>query len=139
METWRAGCGESRTSGSEGGPEKPTDGNARTALRSDPYTYISTWSGFLLPGRGGGRLEPPVIGWSTANHLRTELVLEALNMALWQRRPKQVIHHSDQGSQYTSIGFGKRCRQAGVRPSMGSVVAVSGVPSPMTRARLFAD
>src|SRR6476620_4271836 len=42
-------------------------------------------------------------------------------MALWQRRPNSVIHHSDQGSQYTSIEFGKRCRQAGVRPSMGSV------------------
>src|ERR1700724_4045820 len=42
-------------------------------------------------------------------------------MALWQRRPNSVIHHSDQGSQYTSIEFGKRCREAGVRPSMGSV------------------
>ena len=42
-------------------------------------------------------------------------------MALQQRRPDDVIHHSDQGSQYTSIAFGKRCRQAGVRPSMGSV------------------
>ena len=42
-------------------------------------------------------------------------------MALWQRRPEQVIHHSDQGSQYTSIAFGVRCKEAGVRPSMGSV------------------
>ena len=56
-----------------------------------------------------------------ANHLRTELVLDALNMALWQRRPDNVIHHSDQGSQYTSIAFGLRCKRAGVRPSMGSV------------------
>jgi putative transposase len=62
-----------------------------------------------------------VIGWSMANHLRTELVLEAFNMALWQRRPEQVIHHSDQGMQYTSIAFGLRCKKAGVRPSMGSV------------------
>ena len=54
-------------------------------------------------------------------HLRTELVLEALNMALAQRRPAGVIHHSDQGTQYTSIAFGMRCREAGVRPSMGSV------------------
>ena len=54
-------------------------------------------------------------------HLRTELVLEALDLALWQRRPTAVIHHSDQGSQYTSIQFGARCREAGVRPSMGSV------------------
>ena len=55
-----------------------------------------------------------------ANHLRTELVLEALNMAIWQRRPESVIHHSDQGTQYTSIAFGHRCKQLGVRPSTGS-------------------
>src|ERR1700719_4478238 len=54
-------------------------------------------------------------------HLRTELVLQALNLALWQRRPAAVIHHSDQGSQYTAFAFGQRCREAGVRPSMGSV------------------
>src|ERR1700688_2310457 len=51
----------------------------------------------------------------------TQLVLDALDMALQQRRPNGVIHHSDHGSQYTSIEFGKRCREAGVRPSMGSV------------------
>jgi putative transposase len=62
-----------------------------------------------------------VVGWSMASHLRTQLVLEALNMALRQRRPEAVIHHSDQGTQYTSIAFGQRCREAGVRPSMGSV------------------
>src|SRR5580765_2077261 len=54
-------------------------------------------------------------------HLRTELVLDALNRAVVQRRPANVIHHSDQGCQYTSITFGLRCREAGVRPSMGSV------------------
>ncbi len=56
-----------------------------------------------------------------ATHLRTELVLDALNMAVWQRRPKEVVHHSDQGTQYTSIAFGLRCKEVGVRPSMGSV------------------
>src|SRR5205085_6391792 len=56
-----------------------------------------------------------------ATTLHTQLVLDALNMALAMRRPKDVVHHSDQGSQYTSIAFGKRCREAGVRPSMGSV------------------
>lgn len=61
------------------------------------------------------------VGWSMADHLRTELVMEALEMAIKQRRPKDVIHHSDQGSQYTSIAFGQRCKRAGVRPSMGSV------------------
>jgi putative transposase len=54
-------------------------------------------------------------------HLRTELVLAALNMAVAQRRPTVVIHHSDQGCQYTSVAFGQRCAEAGVRPSMGSV------------------
>ncbi len=56
-----------------------------------------------------------------ATHLRTQLVLDALEMALGQRRPRNVVHHSDQGSQYTSLAFGSRCRLAGVRPSMGSV------------------
>jgi putative transposase len=56
-----------------------------------------------------------------ATHLRTELVLEALDMALVQRLPKDVIHHSDHGSQYTSLAFGRRCELMGVRPSLGSV------------------
>ena len=62
-----------------------------------------------------------VVGWAMATHLRSELVVAAMNMALMQRRPHAVIHHSDQGSQYTSLAFGQRCREAGVRPSMGSV------------------
>ena len=62
-----------------------------------------------------------IVGWSMATTLATQLVLDALNMALLTRRPTGVIHHSDQGSQYTSIEFGHRCRDAGVRPSMGSV------------------
>jgi putative transposase len=62
-----------------------------------------------------------IVGWSMANHLRTELVLDALEMAVGQRRPHDVIHHSDQGSQYTSLAFGGRCREVGIRPSMGSV------------------
>jgi putative transposase len=53
--------------------------------------------------------------------LHTNVVLAALNMALAQRKPSNVIHHSDHGSQYTSIAFGNRCRKAGVQPSMGSV------------------
>ena len=53
--------------------------------------------------------------------MTAELVLAALNMALQQRRPDGVIHHSDQGSQYTSVAFGERCEKMGVRPSMGTV------------------
>ncbi len=84
-------------------------------------TYIPTWAGFLFLAVVLDAFSRRVVGWSMANHLRTRLVLDALDMALWQRRPDGVIHHSDQRSQYTSIAFGKRCRDAGVRPSTGSV------------------
>ena len=62
-----------------------------------------------------------IVGWAMDTRLHAQLVFDALNMALWQRRPKDVIHHSDQGSQYTSLAFGLRCKKAGVRPSTGSV------------------
>lgn len=84
-------------------------------------TYIATWAGFLYLAVVVDAWSRRVVGWAMATHLRTELVLEALNIALGQRRPEEVIHHSDQGTQYTSLGFGQRCREAGVRPSMGSV------------------
>ena len=84
-------------------------------------TYIPTWAGFLYLAVVMDAWSRRIVGWSMATHLRTELVLEALNMALEQRRPQGVIHHSDQGTQYTSFAFGQRCRAAGVRPSMGSV------------------
>ena len=84
-------------------------------------TYIPSWAGFLYLAVVLDAFSRRIVGWSMANHLRTSLVLDALEMALGQRRPRDVIHHSDQGSQYTSIAFGARCRQAGVRPSMGSV------------------
>jgi putative transposase len=84
-------------------------------------TYIPTWAGFLYLAVVLDAWSRRVIGWAMETHLRTELVVAALNMALCQRRPGEVIHHSDQGCQYTSIAFGLRCREAGVRPSMGSV------------------
>ena len=84
-------------------------------------TYIATWAGFLYLAVVVDAWSRRVVGWAMANYLRTELVLEALEMAIHQRRPSAVVHHSDQGSQYTSLAFGKRCRETGVRPSMGSV------------------
>jgi len=84
-------------------------------------TYVPTWSGFLYLAVVLDVWSRRVVGWSMATHLKTKLVLDALNMALTQRRPRAVIHHSDQGTQYTSIAFGKRCEEMGVRPSMGSV------------------
>ena len=65
-------------------------------------TYIPTWAGFLYLAVVLDAFSRRVVGWSMANHLRTQLVLDALDMALWQRRPDGVIHHSDQGSQYSS-------------------------------------
>jgi putative transposase len=84
-------------------------------------TFVPTASGFLYLAVVLDAWSRKVVGWSMANHLRTELVLDALEMAIGQRRPDGVIHHSDQGSQYTSLAFGKRCKEAGVRSSMGSV------------------
>ena len=77
-------------------------------------TYVPTLAGFLFLAVVLDAFSRRVVGWSMTSHLRTELVLDALNMALWQRRPDAVIHHSDQGSQYTSLAFGTRCREAGV-------------------------
>ena len=84
-------------------------------------TYVPTWVGFLYLAVVLDVWSRRIVGWAMASHLRTELVLEALDMALWQRRPEEVMHHSDRGSQYTSFAFGARCREAGVRPSMGAV------------------
>jgi putative transposase len=83
--------------------------------------FIPTATGFLYLAVVLDAWSRKVVGWSMAAHLRTELVLDALEMAVGQRRPGGVIHHSDQGSQYTSLAFGNRCREAGVRPSVGSV------------------
>ena len=84
-------------------------------------TYIPTWSGFLYLAIVLDVFSRRIVGWSMSLTLHADVVLAALNMALAVRKPKSVIHHSDQGSQYTSIAFGNRCREAGVRPSMGSV------------------
>jgi putative transposase len=85
------------------------------------HPYVPTWAGFLYLAVVIDAFSRRVVGWAMQNHLRSELVLQALEMAYAQRRPAEVIHHSDQGTQYTSIAFGTRCREMGVRPSMGSV------------------
>jgi putative transposase len=84
-------------------------------------TYIPTWAGFIFLAIVLDVWSRRVVGWAIGEEMTGELVLGALNMALQQRKPDGVIHHSDQGSQYTSIAFGQRCRKMGVRPSMGSV------------------
>ena len=84
-------------------------------------TYIATWTGWLYLAVVVDAWSRKVVGWAMSTHLQTTLVMDALRMAIHQRHPEDVIHHSDQGSQYTSLAFGQRCREAGVRPSMGSV------------------
>jgi putative transposase len=85
-------------------------------------TYIPTLAGFLFLAVVLDVWSRKIVGWAMSSRMATQLVLDALAMATEQRRPAQgVIHHSDQGSQYTSTEFGRRCRDAGVRPSMGSV------------------
>ncbi len=85
-------------------------------------TYVPTSTGFLYLAVVMDVWSRKIVGWSMQSHLETTLVLDALEMAVQRRRPKRdVIHHSDQGSQYTSLAFGSRCREAGIRPSMGSV------------------
>ena len=84
-------------------------------------TYVPTWTGFLYLAIVLDVCSRRIVGWAMDTSLATGLVLDALNMAIGQRRPTAVIHHSDQGCQYTSLQFGRRCREVGVRPSMGSV------------------
>lgn len=84
-------------------------------------TYIPTWAGFLYLAIVLDVFSRKIVGWAIESHLRTELVLQALNAAIAQRQPELVVHHSDHGCQYTSYAFGKRCQEMNVVPSMGSV------------------
>jgi putative transposase len=101
--------------------ERDFSTNGPNKLWVADITYVASWSGWLYLAVVLDAWSRRVVGWAMDTHLRTQLVLDALTMAVRQRRPKDVVHHSDQGSQYTSLAFGKRCREAGVRPSMGSV------------------
>jgi putative transposase len=85
-------------------------------------TYVRTWEGWLYLSFVLDTYSRRIVGWSMSNNLRTEIVLDAVNMAIYTRRPSPgLIHHSDRGSQYTSVEFGSRLREAGLLPSMGSV------------------
>jgi putative transposase len=117
-----------RTTTSEAGAAARTDlvnrrfrATATDQLWVADVTYIPTRAGFLYLAIVLDVFSRKVVGWSIEDHLRTELVLAALNAAIAQRRPKNVIHHSDHGAQYTSENFAKRCRQMNVLPSMGTV------------------
>jgi putative transposase len=85
-------------------------------------TYLRTWEGWLYLAAVQDAYSRRIVGWSMADHMRSELVVDALEMAVSRRRPAPgLIHHSDQGSQYVSLAFGQAARDAGIARSMGSV------------------
>jgi len=86
------------------------------------FTYVATWSGFVYTAFVIDVFARRIIGWRVARSMRTELVLDALEQAIWSRCPRKgVIHHSDHGSQYLSIRYSERLTEIGVEPSTGTV------------------
>ena len=84
-------------------------------------TYLRSWEGWLYLAAVQDAFSRSIVGWSVADHMRAELVVDGLEMALWRRRPGPgLIHHSDQGSQYVSLAFGQAARDVGIAISMGS-------------------
>lgn len=84
-------------------------------------TYLRTWEGWLYLAAVQDAFSRAIVGWAMADHMRAELVVDALKMAIARRRPKPgLIHHSDQGSQYVSLAFGQAAGGAGIARSMGS-------------------
>jgi putative transposase len=121
MSTWRAGCGGSRTSGSEGGPQKPTHRKMGRALRSDPYTYVKTHSGWVYVAFIVDVFSRMIVGWQASKSLRADLAIDALEMAVHNRGRTDslegLVHHSDRGVQPRLKGSSQHCR---VRPSVGA-------------------
>lgn len=85
-------------------------------------THVRSKEGFVYLAFILDACSRKVVGWSMATHLRTELVVDALQMAIARRKPMPgLVHHSDRGVQYTSLSFGKRLEDEGLLPSMGRV------------------
>lgn len=126
MNTWRAGCSESCTSGSEGGPEKPTHRKMDRALRSDPYTYVWTVRKFVYVAFVIDAYARRIVGWRVTDHLRTDLALDALDQVVYDRleggrKVGDLVAHSNAGRQYTAMAYTERLIGAGIAPSIGSV------------------
>lgn len=84
-------------------------------------TYLRSWEGWVYLAAVQDAYSRRIVGWQMAEHMESSLVLDALQMAISQRRPEPgLIHHSDQGSQYVSLAFGQAARGAGIARSMGS-------------------
>ena len=85
------------------------------------FTYVPTWSGVVYVAFVLDVFNHELVGWKAAKNMRTELVLDALEQAIWARgKPSGVIHHSDRGSQYLSITYSNRLSEQGFKPSVGS-------------------
>ncbi len=87
------------------------------------FTYVSTWQGFVYVAFVIDVFARRIVGWRVASTMRTDFVLDALEQALYERRPGEdggLIHHSDRGSQYVSIRYTERLAEAGIEPSVGS-------------------
>ena len=83
-------------------------------------TYVRTWEGWLYLAAVLDCHSRRCVGWSIADHLRAELVVDAVEMAIRRRRPARgLVHHSDHGSQYVSLAMGEHLREAGIETSMG--------------------
>jgi transposase InsO family protein len=86
------------------------------------FTYVATWAGFVHTAFVIDVCVRRIIGWRVARSMSAELVLDALEQAIWSRSGIDgVVHHSDRGSQYLSIRYSERLSEAGAQPSVGSV------------------
>jgi putative transposase len=85
-------------------------------------TYVRTWSGFVYAAFVIDVFSRMIVGWQLATHLRTDLALDALEMAIWRRQAQLdgLVHHSDQGVQYLSVRYPERLAEAGAVTSVGS-------------------
>jgi putative transposase len=85
-------------------------------------TYVASWSGFVYVALGIDAFSRVLVGWQASRSLRTDLALDALEMAIWRHRGrlKGLVHHSDRGSQYLSICYSERLAEAGAVTSVGS-------------------
>ena len=118
-----------RTTIAPTGAERPLDRVNRQFQASRPnelwvadFTYVATWAGFVYVAFVIDVFARRIIGWRVARSMQAELVLDALEQALWSRSAtKGVVHHSDRGSQYLSIRYSERLTEAGAQPSVGSV------------------
>jgi transposase InsO family protein len=109
--------------------ERPLDRVNRQFQASRPnqlwvadFTYVATWAGFVYVAFVIDVFARRIIGWRVARSMHAELVLDALEQAIWARSgTKGVVHHSDRGSQYLSIRYSERLAEIGAQPSVGSV------------------